>query len=100
MWNRWSEGTFRRAAKAAGAEGARAYDLRHSYVSLLIQEGVSILEVARQAGHTPTVALDVYGHVFDEFDPAERTSAEERIRGARAELVPVSYPAADRGRSR
>jgi len=60
-------------------------------VSALIHEGVSILEVARQAGHTPTVALNTYGHVFDEFEPAERTTAEAQIRRARDELVPVSY---------
>ncbi|MBA2630684.1 MAG: tyrosine-type recombinase/integrase [Thermoleophilaceae bacterium] len=72
QWNRWQEGIFRQSARAAGAEGARAYDLRHSFVSLLINEGISILEVARQAGHTPTMALEVYGHVFDELDPSER----------------------------
>ena len=91
QWNRWQEGIFRQAAHAAGAKGPRAYDLRHSYVSLLIHEGVSVLEVARQAGHTPTVCLNTYGHVFDEFDPSERTPAEAQIRQARNELVPVSY---------
>ena len=50
-----------------------------------------MLEVARQAGHTPTVCLNTYGHVFDEFEPSERTPAEAQIRQARNELVPVSY---------
>jgi hypothetical protein len=31
------------------------------------------------------MALDTYGHVFDEFDRAERMSAEQAIRKARAE---------------
>jgi integrase len=91
QWNRWQEGIYRQSATAAGVERPRAYDLRHSFVSVLIHEGVSILEVARQAGHTPTVALNTYGHVFDEFEPAERTTAEAQIRRARDELVPVSY---------
>ena len=35
--------------------GARPSDLRHSFVSLRIREGASIVEVARQAGHAPTI---------------------------------------------
>jgi hypothetical protein len=31
------------------------------------------------------MALDTYGHVFDELDGAERISAEQAIRKARAE---------------
>jgi hypothetical protein len=54
-------------------------------VSLLIAEGRSIVEVARQAGHSATMALDTYVHVFDEPDGAERMSAEQAIRKARAE---------------
>ncbi len=70
----------------------RPYDLRHSFVSLLIHEGRNVVEVARQAGHSPTMALDVYAHVFDEFDPGERVSAEEQIRRARERDVSVLCP--------
>ncbi len=63
----------------------RPYDLRHGFVSLLIQEGRHVVDVARQAGHSPTMTLDVYGHVFDEFDPADRVPADEQIRRAREE---------------
>ena len=92
QWRSWHKECFNAAKGAAGAPEARPYDLRHSYVSLLIQEGVSIVEVARQAGHTPTMTLEVYGHVFDEFDPAERLPAEEQVRRARDKSVPVQYP--------
>jgi integrase len=91
MWQGWHKDAFGPAKRAAGVPKARPYDLRHSFVSLLIQEGVSIIEIARQAGHNPTMTLEVYGHVFNEFDPAERVSAETQIRLARDELVPVSY---------
>ena len=64
-----------------------AYDLRHSFVSLLIAEGRSIVDVARQAGHSATMALDTYGHVFDELDGAGRIVPEEAIREARADPV-------------
>ncbi len=81
-WTGWWN-TWRAAIDKVGLEGVRPYDLRHSFVSLLISEGQSILEVARQAGHSPTMALEVYGHLFDEVDPAQRVPAEERIRAAR-----------------
>ena len=84
QWNRWTQGTFRAAKFAVGLPTARAYDLRHSFVSLLIHEGQSILEVARQAGHSPQTCLRDYGHLFDEFDPAKREPAEAVIGAARA----------------
>jgi hypothetical protein len=59
---------------------------------LLIQEGRHVVDVARQAGHSPTMTLDVYGHVFDEFDPTDRILADEQIRRARDEAVSVSCP--------
>ena len=77
-------------ARAAGLIGVSPYDLRHSFVSLLIAEGRSILEVARQAGHSPTMTLNVYGHVFDEFDPTERMPAAHRILQARAAVLRLS----------
>jgi integrase len=82
-WRNWRRRTFRAAAEAAGLEGTRPYDLRHSYVSLLIAEGRSVLEVARQAGHSPLIALNVYGHVFDEHELDGRRSAVDQIRSAR-----------------
>ena len=82
-YKNWRRRFFDRAAAAVGIEGARPYDLRHSFVSLLIHEGRNVVDVARQAGHAPTMALNTYAHVFEEFDPAERISAEERIERAR-----------------
>ena len=45
------------------------------------------------------MTLDVYAHVFDEFDPADRASAEETIRQARADvsvLCPLSEEQVDK----
>jgi hypothetical protein len=58
----------------------------------LIYEGASVVEVARQLGHAPSMTLDTYGHAFEEFDGCDRVSAETAIRAAREELVPVLYP--------
>ena len=85
-WRNWRNRIYTPAAKAAGIENPRPYDLRHSFVSLLIAEGHNVVEVARQAGHSPNMALDTYAHVFEEFDPGERINATDRIRTAREEL--------------
>ena len=85
-YKNWHRRNFRPAIAAAGLTGARPYDLRHSFVSLLIAEGHNVVEVARQAGHSPKMALDTYAHVFEEFDPTQRFDAAERIREAREQL--------------
>lgn len=91
-WQTWHRDAWVPACRAVGLEGARPYDLRHSFVSLLIHEGCSVVEVARQAGHSPTMTLDVYSHVFDEFDIAERVSAEDQIAQARRDVSGLCPP--------
>jgi integrase len=93
-WRNWRRRAFVPAAEAAGLSDARPYDLRHSFVSLLIHEGRSIVEVAAQAGHAPSMTLSTYAHVMAELDGADRLGAEDAIRTARAEHVPVLYLAA------
>ena len=97
LWTRedytnWRNRTFSRAAQAAGAPTATPYALRHTFVSMLIHEGRSPVEVANQAGHAPTMTLDTYAHVYDELDPTARVPAEQKILRARGELVPPEYP--------
>jgi integrase len=91
-WQTWHRDGWTPACKAIGLTGVRPYDLRHSFVSLLIHEGRHVVDVARQAGHSPTMTLDVYRHVFEEFDPAARIPAEEQIRKAREEVVSELCP--------
>ena len=84
--NNWRGRTFADAVKAAGLPAMRPYDLRHSYVSLMIDQGATVVEVASQAGHNPTMALDTYAHLFNEHQAGNNKPAAERIREARAEL--------------
>jgi integrase len=68
---------------AAGLEAVRPYDLRHSFASLLLHEGRSVIYVARQLGHDARLTLSTYGHVIDELEDAPRIQAEDAIREAR-----------------
>ena len=86
-YKNWRRRNYGPAAEAAGLAAARPYDLRHSFVSLLIHEGVSIVEVARQAGHAPEECLRTYAHTFEEFDPADRVPAADAISRAREEVL-------------
>lgn len=96
-WQSWHRDAWHPACAAAGIENARPYDLRHGFISLLIHEGRSVVEVARQAGHSPTMTLDVYAHVFDEFDLSERMSAEDQIAQARSDVSESCPSDADDG---
>ena len=83
----WRKRTFAEAAAEAGVATVRPYDLRHSFVSLLIAQGATVVEVARQAGHAPTMTLSTYAHLFDEHDDSSRLPAEQQIRLARLAVV-------------
>lgn len=92
-YRNWRRRAFQPSAAAAGFPNARPYDCRHSFVSALIHEGRSIIEVARLAGHSPTMALDTYGHVF-ETAPSERTPVDVQIERARHAIATALPPVA------
>jgi integrase len=79
----WRRRAFRRAMHAAGLAHARPYDLRHSFASLLLHEGRSVIYVARQLGHDARLTLTRYGHVMDELEASPRIEAEAAIIAAR-----------------
>jgi integrase len=57
------------ATRAAGLNGVRVHDLRHTAVSLWIATGANPKEVARRAGHTSVrIVFDVYGHLLPDAD--------------------------------
>src|SRR3954471_10395034 len=86
-WRNWRKRIYKPVAEAVGIDGARPYALRHAFASLLIHEGrLSVVEIAAQLGHNPTVCLDTYAHVMAEQDGGERIGADEQIAAARRAL--------------
>jgi integrase len=82
-WDNWRARAFDRACRAIELEGARPYHLRHSFASLLLDAGRSVMYVARQFGHDARLTLSAYGHVIDELDDSPQIPAEDAIRAAR-----------------
>lgn len=83
-WTTWQQNRWGRAVKLAGLNPApRPYDLRHSFASLLLAEGRAVHYVATQLGHSPTLTLTTYGHLFAEFEDAKRIDTAAEIRKAR-----------------
>lgn len=81
----WRDRVFKPAARAADVE-AVPYDLRHTFVSLLIHEGRSVPYVAAMAGHSPRVCLERYAHAFAESQLDAAVPMAEAIEQARAAL--------------
>ena len=64
---------WRPATRAAGLDGLRIHDLRHTAVALWIAAGANPKEVAARAGHSSvSFTLDRYGHLYPEADAALR----------------------------
>ena len=66
---RWEERNLRRGwyrlLLQAGIRRVRFHDLRHTWVSLLIQTGAHAKYIQEQAGHSSIqVTMDTYGHLF------------------------------------
>ena len=59
----------------------RPYGLRHACVSLMIQGGRTVVDVAKWARHSPQVCLGTYAHLFDPV--TERIDPDQAIRAAR-----------------
>ena len=55
------------ALDKAGLKRIRFHDLRHTYASLLIEQGENLKYIQSQLGHSnPTVTLNVYAHLMED----------------------------------
>lgn len=79
----WRAKPWRKALTKLELEYQVPYACRHSFASLLLHEGRSVIYVARQLGHSATLTLETYGHVVDELEEQPQVSAEAAIEQAR-----------------
>ena len=70
--------------KANGIVAGRLYDLRHSLISHLLRDGVSVVAVAERAGHAKaSMTLDRYAHALDGQQEAATGVISARLNAAR-----------------
>jgi integrase len=68
------------ALKSAGIKRIRFHDLRHTYASLLIEQGENIKYIQSQLGHSsPTVTLNVYAHLMNPVNQEAAVRLENAI---------------------
>ena len=58
------------ALEKAELPRVRFHDLRHTYASLLINQGENVKYIQKQLGHSkPSVTMDIYAHLMNEENP-------------------------------
>jgi integrase len=74
-----------KAVRTAGLPaGTSSHDLRHHYASVLLDQRVSVQEVAERLGHAdPTLVLTTYGHVMPNSEDRTRRAIEDAWAEAR-----------------
>jgi integrase len=71
---------FEPALIEAGAPKIRFHDMRHTFASLLIEQGENIKYIQTQLGHSsPTVTLNVYAHLMKPVNQAAACRLEDAI---------------------
>lgn len=71
---------FNPALKAAKIDRIRFHDLRHTYASLLIEQGENIKYIQTQLGHSsPTVTLNVYAHLMNDVNQEAACRLENSV---------------------
>jgi integrase len=80
MWGHQNiNNQVQRAAKRAGIRAVNAHQLRHTAVSLWIDDGANPVDVQRMVGHSNIqMTLGVYGHLFTHGGQALADSMERR----------------------
>ena len=80
VWAKAREAAFTPEV-AAGPLGKRPYDLRHAAVSTWLNGGVEPTRVAKWAGHSLAVLLNVYAKCLDGGEKAARDRVERTLQG-------------------
>jgi integrase len=86
---------WRAISAAAGIDGARVHDLRHTFASLLVGRGVSLPLIGALLGHTQAQTTQRYAHVDNNPQRVATTMVAERLAaiGAKAPAEVVPLPA-------
>jgi integrase len=93
---RWDERNLRRGwyrcLEQAEIRCVRFHDPRHTFISLLIEQGAHPKYIQEQAGHSSSqVTMDTSGHLFPNRDRGWTDKLDDRPQ--EADLAPSAHPA-------
>ena len=72
------------ATKAAGVEGLKVHELRHTFVALSVAAGCDVRKVSIRAGHSSVAfTLDRYGHLYSDDEAADMDRLDALLSNAR-----------------
>jgi integrase len=78
-FSRW----FARLSHRSGLPPIRLHDVRHSYVTALLSQGIPLKVVSQRVGHaSPLVTMSIYQHVLPGDDRAASTAGAQAILGS------------------
>jgi integrase len=81
--NDWGKTVWATALKLGGVEGrVRPHDMRHTYASWLLQQGVSLPELALMMGHSSWEVTKKYAHLSSTTYDTVRDAISSHRRGA------------------
>jgi integrase len=88
----WGRGVWHKCRTMAEVDYARPHDLRHTYASWLLQQGVSIPELALMMGHSKWEVTQKYAHLSSESMDSVRDalSRHRRTAGRTADPHPTT----------
>ncbi|PIE71628.1 MAG: hypothetical protein CSA22_02035 [Deltaproteobacteria bacterium] len=84
---------FKRILTKAGIREIRFHDMRHTFASLLLTDGVTPVYVKEQLGHSSIeMTVDIYGHLI----PSSNRNAVNRLDGPH-QTAPYTHPEKTKG---
>lgn len=73
-FSNWSYRVFKPSIEAAGIEACRVYDMRHTFASWKLQDGVMLAEVGKLMGHQSPQTTAIYAHLSLRYSDAAMAS--------------------------
>ena len=74
------QNSWDKARRAAGLEGLRIHDLRHSFASALVNRGMTLYDVKEALGHSSMVTTQRYAHLAPQRLMQAVSAAQEHYR--------------------